>query len=566
MAFELAIDIESTGLEVEFATGSYVSENAKMFQGGTLDIGTEVIDVEFSTGAYVSESSKVFSGNTIEIDSSVLDVEFASSNYLALQGAIFISGTSTIFVSALPVLPGDEAVVIIFGIDVDFSATPRNGKAPLFVQFRNLSYGAIEAYEWIFGDGETSQGSEPLHAYKKRGVYDVTLRIRVEKQWFETTKFKYIVVYSGELIVSRTNRSFALGLLPAEGIGFSENTGEYPFPEAGENTLLVYDDDDQPHMLVLDNNDGFFYDIMQRDGPPGTGIEKLHLDKVNTDNTGGVAVVPLVKFPADTGTFEHFYLRHAFTYIFARSANEDKYRGATGYDAAGLPTGLELLLKMYVDGERTTAERQVKNLPITGSAHTDMVVEGHRLQLEVSANMGAHAIVGRKQEYIATDKLVGDNVMTEGDYQEELAASVQWFSRGYLDIDRATGAALPAVESAKLSTCAGPDGESDSGMEFTSAVNFAFVSLTNGSLLLWHQSLASITIGGSSVTLTQYATSGSWILSYARGITASGAVVITPTGTGRVFDRRMFNAALSDGAIEYYHDNIIDHDGDVVLP
>ena len=46
----------------------------------------------------------------------------------------------------------------------------------------------------------------------------------------------------------------------------------------------------------------------------------------------------------------------------------------------------------------------------------------------------------------------------------------------------------------------------------------------------------------------------------------TGDVVITPNGTGRIFDLRIYSTAISAAAIEFYFDNVDDHDGDVVLP
>src|SRR5512139_2738958 len=44
-----------------------------------------------------------------------------------------------------------------------FSGTPRNGPAPLNVQFSDASTGTITSYAWDFGDGNTSQLKNPSH-------------------------------------------------------------------------------------------------------------------------------------------------------------------------------------------------------------------------------------------------------------------------------------------------------------------------------------------------------------------------------------------------------------------
>jgi hypothetical protein len=563
VAFDPAIDVSSATV-IGFASGSYVSEISKIFSGNTLDITDETASIEFNSGSFVSEQVKVFNSKVFDIGQ--FSVDFSSDKFVVPPLQVFGIFGVPILVSALPANVGDDAVVIVIGVSVDFYADPRTGHAPLTVQFFNTSGGSIEEFYWLFGDGEVSRDSSPDHVYQRSGRYDVTLRIRIENRWYETTKHRYIIVYPGGLIVSRTSRCFSIGLLPQEGIGFSENTGDYPFPESGDNSLLIYDDDDQPHLLVLDNNDGFFYDIMQRDGPEGTGIVKQWKDKVAVDGTGGTDPLPSVSFASDIGTFEHYWLRHMVSHIFARCA-ASKYRGAAGYDSEGFPTGIEFLLKLFVDGELVTPSRQVSKIPITGDIHTDDAVEGHRVQLELSANMGAHAIVGRKQEYVAYDKPDGSGEMTEDDYQEEFAEPLLWFSRGNLKIDRATGEEMSSSMYARVTPCTGPDGESGSAMQFTQTITLPTdLVLTDGTLMLWHQSLSSVTIGGDSISLTQHAVSGSWILSYAKDLARTGELVITPTGTGRAFDIRVFNSEISDDAIAYYYDNIVNHEGDVVLP
>jgi PKD repeat protein len=59
-----------------------------------------------------------------------------------------------------------------------FSGSPRTGRAPLAVQFRDLSRGAITGWEWDFGDGTGSLAREPVHVYRTPGTYTVRLRVR----------------------------------------------------------------------------------------------------------------------------------------------------------------------------------------------------------------------------------------------------------------------------------------------------------------------------------------------------------------------------------------------------
>jgi len=361
---------------------------------------------------------------------------------------------------------------------------------------------------------------------------------------------------------------FSLALDASQGIAFSENTGDaFPFVEPGFTGLEIEDSNGILRQLTFNDRDGKLYDIATKDGPSNSDQEKVWTDGQDADGDGGTAIVPKVRFASDEGTFEHYWITLLIAHIFARCA-EDKYRGASGYDTAGLPDGIEFDMSVFVDGERSTASRTVSDVPVTGDIHTDEKVDGHRIAIELSANMGCHIIAGKKFDYKVADRPIGTGVMTEDEYQEEMCLPELWFSREPFGVDRATGLSLSSTELAKLTECEGPDDVDWSAMQFDEAVTFPSVLLTGATLMIWHQDIASITIGGVAVSLTDYATQiGDWTLSYAKDITASGEVVVTPSGTGKVFDFKILDEkTVSDEAIAYYFNNINSHEGDVVLP
>jgi PKD repeat protein len=74
------------------------------------------------------------------------------------------------------------ALTLLFGCtrfsgEVDFTATPTSGRAPLTVSFAPSVCGAIDRYVWSFGDGGTSVEARPQHTYAQAGNYSVTLLI-----------------------------------------------------------------------------------------------------------------------------------------------------------------------------------------------------------------------------------------------------------------------------------------------------------------------------------------------------------------------------------------------------
>jgi PKD repeat protein len=63
-------------------------------------------------------------------------------------------------------------------VNVDFSATPTSGVAPLTVDFSNLSSGDFDTCDWDFGDGGTSDSClNPSYTYVQTGTFTVTLTV-----------------------------------------------------------------------------------------------------------------------------------------------------------------------------------------------------------------------------------------------------------------------------------------------------------------------------------------------------------------------------------------------------
>ncbi|MGD9211480.1 MAG: hypothetical protein PVI90_11915 [Desulfobacteraceae bacterium] len=367
-------------------------------------------------------------------------------------------------------------------------------------------------------------------------------------------------------IVGQTSKCFQLALDESQGVGFSENTGDdFVFPSAGAPPIMVWDENNIAHLLVLDNNDGNIYDMMTRDGPADSGLEKVWTDKADENGENGTAIIPSVKFGEDIGNYEYYWLRSAVIRLFVHSVN-DRVKGTSGFSDEGIPDDLEITLRAYIDG-KLTIERSVADIPITGDIHFDDMVEGHRIALEFVANMGLHTICGRYAKYILTDKMIGSGVMSEDDYQEQFATPATWFSRGMLYIDRATGTELDSTEQAKITPVTGVEGRSNSAWSFTESLNLPSRSLSGASIILWHQGMSSFTINGVPMVFTDYNTFGSWTLSYLTSLTTSGAIAINPTGTCKIFDLRIIDSqVLSADAIAYYYDNIVNHGGDVALP
>lgn len=120
------------------------------------------------------------------------------------------------------------------------SASTQSGTAPLTVEFSakesNDPDGKIQAYQWEFGDGSTSSGSQVSHRFERAGNYTVRLTVTDDRDGKATAK-KSITVnpatyYVGE---SASNGFVRLTLQEAN---MTESIGDWQ-SEAGRQFVVV---------------------------------------------------------------------------------------------------------------------------------------------------------------------------------------------------------------------------------------------------------------------------------------------------------------------------------------
>jgi PKD repeat protein len=76
----------------------------------------------------------------------------------------------------------------------NFTADKRGGRAPLTVNFTDLSIGNPTEWDWSFGDGILSDVQNPVHNYTAAGNYTVSLTVRNDGGSSTETKTDYIIV------------------------------------------------------------------------------------------------------------------------------------------------------------------------------------------------------------------------------------------------------------------------------------------------------------------------------------------------------------------------------------
>ncbi len=115
----------------------------------------------------------------------------AGEVYLCVTQTLGPSGTTGALLKIIPF--GGNPV----GPTADFTADVNLGEAPLLVQFTDTSQpgsGAIDTWQWSFGDGATSALQNPAHTYTTPGAYNVVLTVSTGVGSNTMTKTGYVTV------------------------------------------------------------------------------------------------------------------------------------------------------------------------------------------------------------------------------------------------------------------------------------------------------------------------------------------------------------------------------------
>lgn len=110
--------------------------------------------------------------------------------------AINTSGYETTRLLLQRFQPTDTARVLVRNnvFQLDFYATPLKTIANRDVTFYPVTGGSVLFYNWDFGDGYGSSDRTPVHQYRARGVYTVTLSVTTLYGYFSISKQYYIEI------------------------------------------------------------------------------------------------------------------------------------------------------------------------------------------------------------------------------------------------------------------------------------------------------------------------------------------------------------------------------------
>ncbi len=77
-------------------------------------------------------------------------------------------------------------------IKANFTGSPVSGFTPLNVTFTSSSTGSPDTFLYSFGDGTTSSDPDPVHTYRKAGIYTVSLTVTGDNSTSTLTRANYI--------------------------------------------------------------------------------------------------------------------------------------------------------------------------------------------------------------------------------------------------------------------------------------------------------------------------------------------------------------------------------------
>jgi PKD repeat protein len=109
--------------------------------------------------------------------------DFGDGNVSSLQNPVYTYADAGIYTVTLNasnaygfnVSTMTDAISVLPAPVANFTGTPNEGNAPLTVTFTDASTGNVTAWNWDFGDGNTSAEQSPVHTYVNAGTYTVSL-------------------------------------------------------------------------------------------------------------------------------------------------------------------------------------------------------------------------------------------------------------------------------------------------------------------------------------------------------------------------------------------------------
>jgi len=364
---------------------------------------------------------------------------------------------------------GAQGLIIITYTDNDFTGTPLIGYEKLETSFSLNTFESVESVLWDFGDGQTSEESKPTHLYTMPGKYTVTATVTFDSgDEVIIEKEDYVRVFDIDFSDASKDSSlsdtcYRLPTKTGHGYGPSEykdgDTAGYDWlwPSSGPETALCFDDYHTEIALVNDAKKQRVYRINDpacwndRENEYGGGnriISEIHLRQ---EHSAAGEHVP-IRFIEQHLTFKPF---------------DTDLKDVTGFDIEGFPIDMRVDLLLHKNGSLNLSKKAVK-ITKNGDLVVQGPLEGRNLQSRIKIYEAPWLFTRAMGYYDTIDKAAAPALrkMTEADYQEELG------SMPLLRVARSFGGLLNLATGADStgtigSLVTGPDGRENSAILFS---------------------------------------------------------------------------------------------------
>lgn len=183
-------------------------------------------------------------------------------------------------------------------------------------------------------------------------------------------------------------------------------------------------------------------------------------------NYGGYDIPCRVEGRQEIGSAEHYFLKSLEHHIHMHPYDENN-KGEDGYTDSGFQNGFEIDFGLRKDGEAAENTLQTKQIPLEGDITFRYDEEAHRWQPVLNTNMSEWKLTKLRNYYIAMDRnsKPDNRVMTEQTWQNQLANCAIYLARNTLNplLNYATGGMFTG---SYLSKASGPDGRQNSALLF----------------------------------------------------------------------------------------------------
>jgi len=299
-----------------------------------------------------------------------------------------------------------------------------------------------------------------------------------------------------------------------------------------------------------------------------TDTDSFTLDDTDGDDftaytSGGTVIrtgafpVPALWRPEDTGEHEHYFINDVESHVFM-SPDDETMRDQSGFDSNGYPNDTQITLTAYEDSNPTEEKVHAINANRTNEIIFDRNVYANRVQYKLSANRPEVIFREMLHYYRVIDEVSDPDslIQTETDYEGNISNNLLvWLSRNPTALKNLIDSATLAGTATKAT---GPDSKGESAITISAEVALANAAVSDGMFVIWHKSGYTI----SDISLVQYNTIGSWIMSTVSGSIPAALIL----GVGDVFDVRLFTSKLTAAELLYYYNDINDNSGNNVLP